>query len=183
VWVGPQAEGRFSWKCSIRRQGRTNYSSQRACCKVFPAVELNLRPWEGLLECRHLCGRSNFPALLGFVRSSYRNLDQQLQSTRYGQPRYRTLSTKKNKALRGEYGKRVRKYLQEDLVFINVFCTDVTVVVCWCRSFLDKRPRDNRHAGVASGYVIGIHGAVVPDADADYASCITRASLTGFTLA
>jgi hypothetical protein len=51
--------------------------------------------------------------------------------------------------------------MQEDFVFINVFYTDVTVV-CWCRWFLDKSPRDNREAGVASGYVIGIHSATFP---------------------
>jgi hypothetical protein len=64
--------------------------------------------------------------------------------------------------------------MQEDFLFINVFYTDVTVV-CWCRWFLDKSPRDNREAGVALqlGYVIGVHRAHFPDADADYAPCIT----------
>jgi hypothetical protein len=53
--------------------------------------------------------------------------------------------------------------MQEDFLFINVFYTDVTVV-CWCRWFLDKSPRDNREAGVALqlGYVIGVHNATFP---------------------
>jgi hypothetical protein len=69
--------------------------------------------------------------------------------------------------------------MQGDFLFINVFYTDVTVV-CGCRWFLDKSPRDNREAGVALqlGYVIGVHCAHFPDADADYAPCITRASST-----
>jgi hypothetical protein len=69
VLVGSVSQGR-------NKRGRTNDSSERTCCEVLPAVELNLGLWEGLLEGRHLYGRSTSLFCLCFVCSSYRNLDQ-----------------------------------------------------------------------------------------------------------
>jgi hypothetical protein len=59
VWVGPQAGGVRLW-LEVGMEGRgwrwkhTNYSSHCAGCEVLPAIQLDLRLWERILDFRHL---------------------------------------------------------------------------------------------------------------------------------
>lgn len=139
VCVGPQARRRGQLARGKGEEGHTDYSSDRAGREVLPAIQLNLRLWERILDFRHLgcfveCSipsQSINQALIAISTASMGSIFTIAAPQHAG----RSIDTRgmEGRERRGEQASHERMRVKSSVVFLKLLSALQS-----CRCFLDK---------------------------------------------